>query len=325
MNILKKLTTLLLTLATLLLITATTIASLADSWYLGELLVSLSFYWFLASLMALILTTILKNKKLSLILIFLLLTNLWRIKPVQIATKTKAQHQTIKLVFANVLFGNDNYQGVADKITPQNPDIILLTEVRPHMVDDYTQVFSNWPQTKYIESIDDIPDDAKKRNYYSDLGMLLLSKPTITKVETFFPPGAFRPIMTAKLETPQGNFTLMGIHPFPPVSKGLFQSKSALLSTTDEFVVQNSADPIVLAGDFNTTTYSPWFHQLLEESSLKESRASFPGTWPTWLPTFLRLPIDHILVSNQINVHQSKILPQTNSDHLPILLEFTIK
>ena len=82
----------------------------------------------------------------------------------------------------------------------------------------------------------------------------------------------------------------------------------------------------ILIGDLNTTPYSPYFSQLLKDSGLLNSMQGLRilGTWPADLPFFLRIPIDHLLVSKNIQVVKQEICPHVGSDHLPILTSISI-
>lgn len=41
------------------------------------------------------------------------------------------------------------------------------------------------------------------------------------------------------------------------------------------------------------------------------------GTYPAWLLPPLRLPIDHILVSDKIDLYRATVMGNIGSDHLP--------
>lgn len=77
----------------------------------------------------------------------------------------------------------------------------------------------------------------------------------------------------------------------------------------------------ILIGDLNTTPYSPYFHELQKNSGLKNAMQGLriQGTWPSDVPFFLRIPLDHLLVSSKICVIKQAICPNLGSDHMPIL------
>ena len=49
----------------------------------------------------------------------------------------------------------------------------------------------------------------------------------------------------------------------------------------------------------------------------------YQGSWPTH-NSMMQIPIDNALVSEEIHVHQRRILKADTSDHYPLYLEFSI-
>ena len=78
-------------------------------------------------------------------------------------------------------------------------------------------------------------------------------------------------------------------------------------------------------GDLNTTSWSPFFSDLIEESGLRDSRKGFgiQTTWPDGL-FLLRIPIDHCLVSKDISVLDRRVGPSIGSDHFPVTVDLVL-
>ena len=84
----------------------------------------------------------------------------------------------------------------------------------------------------------------------------------------------------------------------------------------------------MLAGDLNVTQFSPHFKNLLKTGKLKDSSRGFgyQPTWPAQLPLLnkisecplFRIPLDHVLVSGDIQVRSVELLPSIGSDHLAV-------
>lgn len=84
----------------------------------------------------------------------------------------------------------------------------------------------------------------------------------------------------------------------------------------------------ILAGDFNAVAWSETVARVAEAGRLRQ-----PGTiGPTWLPRqapdalrrIAGLGIDHVLVGADIDVHGLEATDAAASDHLPVLLEFSL-
>ena len=74
---------------------------------------------------------------------------------------------------------------------------------------------------------------------------------------------------------------------------------------------------LVVMGDLNTGCESRELKAFLRGANLKEPACS-GGTFPSWRPN---RRLDHILVSQSLEVGQAKVLDYPISDHLPISLE----
>lgn len=84
----------------------------------------------------------------------------------------------------------------------------------------------------------------------------------------------------------------------------------------------------IMAGDCNATPWSAAVHRVAQSGRL----TVMPAVGPTWqymkLPEMLRfagLPIDQVFSKGGIVVNSIQTLTSTGSDHLPVLVEFSIK
>jgi endonuclease/exonuclease/phosphatase (EEP) superfamily protein YafD len=75
----------------------------------------------------------------------------------------------------------------------------------------------------------------------------------------------------------------------------------------------------------NLTPWSPWWDALLEAGQLIDSRKGFGvhATWPAnvWA---LMIPIDHVLVSQEVRVRRRRLGPALGSDHRPVVVDFEL-
>jgi len=76
----------------------------------------------------------------------------------------------------------------------------------------------------------------------------------------------------------------------------------------------------VLLGDFNCESDSKEMQLMFSNTSLKEPVCKHK-TFPSWKPSH---QIDHILVSEAINVNAYEVLDHGISDHLPVAMEITL-
>jgi endonuclease/exonuclease/phosphatase (EEP) superfamily protein YafD len=88
------------------------------------------------------------------------------------------------------------------------------------------------------------------------------------------------------------------------------------------------SESALLAGDLNATPWSAAARRVAEAGALTLAPSAGP-TWLYWrLPGLLRfagLPIDNVLFKGDVVVHDVRTLEETGSDHLPVLVEFSLR
>jgi endonuclease/exonuclease/phosphatase (EEP) superfamily protein YafD len=125
----------------------------------------------------------------------------------------------------------------------------------------------------------------------------------------------------ARWRGPNGPFTVFGVHLRAPTTPRRAAARNQELR---ELAARSAAvaGPLIVAGDFNTTPYSPYFTEWLEQSGLTDSRRgrSLSISWPTTLP-WLGIPIDHVTVNDAFTIVSHRRLPNFDSDHFGVLVE----
>jgi endonuclease/exonuclease/phosphatase (EEP) superfamily protein YafD len=227
--------------------------------------------------------------------------------------KTPSAHagsQIYRVFSSNLRQASTSYGKARHVIQAANPDFLLLIEINHTWLDQLQPVLEGYPY-----SVKSIQND----NY----GIALFSRTPIENGEIKHFGDTGRPTIVAKLHTDQGVMTVIGTHPPPPLDEADFDHRNQQFADLTRFVEQLDG-PVLLIGDLNTTSWSPYFQELLQRTGLQDSRIGFgvQPSWPAGQPIFL-VPIDHALVSDEIKVHNRKIGPETGSDHLPILLDFS--
>ena len=220
-----------------------------------------------------------------------------------------------RLAVMNVLTGNPQRQDVLAYFQQLNVDFLILLEV-----DDA------WEQTLRGALHEELPYSMGHPRQ-DNFGILLLSKHRWldAEVRSFGLDENAVPSIDAEFEIDGQHIRIVGTHPMPPMSSFHWRARNAQFAeVADAIRVDGSASHTLLAGDLNCTPWSPFFRQLLVQSGLRDSALGY-GLWPTWyvLPTWLGgLPIDHVLVGNQVLIERRFVGPDLGSDHRAVVVDF---
>ncbi|MBD0270991.1 MAG: endonuclease/exonuclease/phosphatase family protein, partial [Acetobacteraceae bacterium] len=111
-----------------------------------------------------------------------------------------------------------------------------------------------------------------------------------------------------------------GLHPKPPTplhGTGLRDAELLLAAGA----ARAGGRPAVLGGDLNAAAWSAVTGLMQRTGGLLDPRKGrgFFLTFPAWLPTPLRFPIDHVLFTPEFRLRAIELLPDIGSDHLPLL------
>lgn len=228
------------------------------------------------------------------------------------APATVESQPTLRALLANVNAENRDSERLQRLIAISDPDIILLLEATPWLLDRLRDLGERYPH-RAAEPRDDL------------FGIALFSRHPFARSQIVrFGDAASPPAIVATIAAGERAFDLIGVHPWPPVSAELAEGRNEQLGALARRVRQSQA-PLLVLGDLNLSPWSPWFARLLADSGLRDSRRgrgiqpSWPaGWWPLWIP------IDHVLFSEGIHVRHREIGPAIGSDHYPVIVDFRV-
>ena len=220
--------------------------------------------------------------------------------------------EKIRILFANFNYNNENFDQFAGLVQENQPDIVAMVELPDNHFQSLKQLLTPYTQTHHVAA-------------RGQLGLALYVKPTLKATfETKRLENLERyPFVVATLEQSSGiKATLFLIHPPPPITAQASETRNQILLSIASLAAETDG-PVMVVGDFNSTSWSAIFNQMLETGNLTDSRLNFglQPSWPQFLPKIFRIPIDHVLVKN-INVIDRKIMTEVGSDHLPVLVDF---
>jgi endonuclease/exonuclease/phosphatase (EEP) superfamily protein YafD len=288
-----------------------TIASLCGSWH--WVLELTTHFPVLYAVCALILLAVLGRRGpvwCRLILVVVLGMNLYAFVPWYWPTSRPAE-ANLRILVANLHADNENYQGFLDCVAQADPDVILLQEVDHNWERALVALEEDYPH-----GIHDASDDP--------WGVMLRSRLPLQELE-LVPMGKYQASLGLATVQVEGQAVrLYNVSSSPPISaraaswrNGQFDKVAAR--------VREDARPSVVAGDLNTTMWSPDYARLTFDTKMKNTRRGFGilPTFPAWNGMAL-IPIDHSLVSESIGVLSYGPVQGFGSDHRPMLAELYV-
>jgi endonuclease/exonuclease/phosphatase (EEP) superfamily protein YafD len=216
----------------------------------------------------------------------------------------------LKILSVNVSFLQFSSRRLLEIVREADPDVVVVQELTPHaerVLADLDQSFPNHRK---------FPADGA-------YGIGLWTRLPLEGSEMFALGRV--PAIEARLRGPAGVFTVFGVHLRAPTAP---QRAAARNQELRELAARSAAveEPLVVAGDFNTTPYSPYFGDWLDESGLTDSRRgrTLSVSWPATFP-WIGIPIDHVAVNDGFSILSHRRLPNFESDHYGLLIELAQK
>ncbi|MBS1956094.1 MAG: endonuclease/exonuclease/phosphatase family protein [Cyanobacteria bacterium SZAS-4] len=249
------------------------------------------------------------------------LVNIFPIVPMypKPASEATGASQSLSILNFNTEFQhNDHYELFFDLIHSRAPDVVALVEVNKKWINAIEPAMKVYP---YREIMLEGP------------GMALYSKFPIQDVGIYKFGKSFHPRIIAQIQFDKGLVSLIVAHPTTPQSEGGFVERNREFDLLKK-EMKDLSSPKILVGDLNCGPWSPAFSNLVSSTGLIDSEQGI-GPQPSWpartgrvlndifVPPFV--PIDHVLVSQDIAVTQREVGPSMQSDHLPVFVNLLVK
>lgn len=220
--------------------------------------------------------------------------------PVLKTAETNAK--PLKIISANAYFENPDLSRLQTLITQEQPDLVVIVEFAPQHV-------------KQVQAWADYPHQVLQPASGA-FGMAILSRLPLSQTKTLTDQAGIEHIATQVAYTQP--FTLIGLHPLPPLNKKLHQTRDALLQQ----LTDANGQARLIAGDFNA---SPWSSALqgLAAKNFYRTLNLLP-TWPTSWQGLMGIPIDQVLASTQWKLISAKVGTSIGSDHYPVIVELSL-
>ena len=215
-----------------------------------------------------------------------------------------------RLLQLNLRYDNPDPGKVLSLIGRVRPDVVTLNEVSPMWADKLVLLSSAYPY-RTVCAID---------NHAGGVAILSL-RPFAEGMEGKCLEGGTFATATVDLGGRLVEIAALHLHwPWPFSQSYQIDNITPLLAET--------AETSILAGDFNAAPWSAASARIANAGGM----TPIGPAGPTWLyrllPEFLRfagLPIDRVFTKGELVVHSVGTLEAVGSDHLPVLVEFSLE
>lgn len=216
----------------------------------------------------------------------------------------------LKVLTVNVSYRQFKERRLLEIVREANPDIVVVQELTPHADRVLADLDTAFPYVRKFPADRQYGIGLWSRYELESGGTIALGR---------------LPAIEARVRGPSGTFTVIGVHLSAPMTPRRAAARNQQLT---ELAARAAAvqGPLIVAGDFNTTPYSPYFADWLEKAGMTDSRRgrTVSTSWPTML-RWAGIPIDHVTVNNGFTILSHQRLPNFESDHYGALVAVALR
>ena len=211
-------------------------------------------------------------------------------------------------VIINVLKENQNYDLVQNYLMEKRPDMVVLVEMTPAWEAGLREL-ERWYPYSHLHPAPGALGIAVYSRFPMESQLIHLGRASA---------------IMAHVKLDRHRITVVGVHLTRPGTGPRYLARQLQVRQLAT-LVRRQRGPLILLGDMNTTSWSPVHDGLTSGTGLRDSRPGF-GVQPTWprFPPWLRIPIDHVMVTRDIRVLAREVGPGVGSDHFPVRIRFAI-
>jgi endonuclease/exonuclease/phosphatase (EEP) superfamily protein YafD len=202
----------------------------------------------------------------------------------------------------------------------EKPDIVVLQET----TERWEQALSAAGLYAYQSN-----SQARERDAIKVFSALPIRAETELK-RAFTEKRAYKQPLRLELDMRGKPLFLYAFHPETPRRLWQWRDRNAYLSAAADAVRGDlETAPVIVAGDWNTPTWSPFFRDFLKQAGLASTADGWLQPVTRFSPRLAALgyigaAIDHVVVSPDISVRAHRVGPNFGSNHLPVIAELTL-
>jgi endonuclease/exonuclease/phosphatase (EEP) superfamily protein YafD len=216
----------------------------------------------------------------------------------------------LRVLAANVEYGNHDYGRLVRVIAQAHPDVIALTELTPAWVHALSSALDGHPYRRL----------APEEGAY---GVGLYSRVALRESRIERLPAGGSPSIIAIVPIGARPLALVVTHLHTPFAGDRRTRQLEAL----EAALRSLRTSAAVCGDFNA---APWSHSIYELARTADLRSVYgrfglAGTWPADSSRLFRVPLDNCLVTESVAVANRHVGHDIGSDHLPLIVDLALK
>jgi len=295
-----------------------------------DLLANVSYFVVLPSALTVLLALWRRRTFVGAVAMVLLLIGAWPVRfmfwprgAAGVASTTAAPRWELRVLEINVKGSKEALGGLAKIIDREHPDVVIVIEIPAFLEKHLLEAPGVKEQLHFVIG----PEVGSQ---WRDM---MMSRFPLHRLhfdgDAQRYQGVFAFQRSCFVDAPGGRFVLSAMHPPSPREAQSWargnEWTSRLAEVCGQFLIKTGV-PVVIAGDFNTTPSGFRHHIMLSHSGLKpiDELGGWSGTWPSTLPGLLRLPIDRVWVTPDVQFISREVLEDIGSDHRPILVTLSM-
>lgn len=255
----------------------------------------------------------------SLAVVLPLLVNLWCLWPLLVparATAASASGPALSLLHMTLDRDNPDLAPAIAYANCQSADLLSVLEVTPESMRSLETGLTRYQLVT-----------AEPRTNSHGSAWFVAKQPQLsiqphTSQVIHLPATSDRPILQITTAVAGRSLTLICFHSIRPQSAGsvAYQAVEFRALADWQNQLQQQGDLGIAIGDFNSTPWATPFRQIMQASNWHNSQIGFglQPTWPSVLPPFIQIAIDHCLHSPSLRTIQRGVGENVGSDHLPL-------
>jgi len=232
----------------------------------------------------------------------------WRLWPRRVPRNATGEATPLlRIASANLLYENVDFERILRGLAALEADVLVVCEVTPEARRRLRQLEAGYPYAL---------DTCAPESVY---GIVILSRFPLTLRSSGIGADSAPRHLAVDLAVEGRSIALVAIHPSNPIRfsrahriPGEFGAVAGLC--------RMAAQDLILIGDCNAAGWSSYLRELEKATGVVNDGKVRPS-WPTWLPSLARLPLDHVWVRGRVALLRAGLGPKFGSDHLPLIAE----